>query len=344
MTPRHSTLEALQRWMLAVMTHPDGIAAGIGSAEARRQIDIGVDAVADVISPSSRQGSLERMAVYGNAYYGRLIECLRAEFPAVHQAVGEEAFRGLAFGFLQQFPPGSYTLGELGKNLPRSLEQTRPPRAGASPDWADFVIDLATLERTYSEVFDGPGEERLTPLQADRLTALAPGDWDRCRLQTAPSLRLLAVRFPVHEYVSAVRRMHVSTGVPNGKRGNPQAGAEPSAVAGEEDGPRMAASGVEFPAPRPTWLAVSRRQYVVRRRPLSPLGFGLLTRLQRGEPLGSAIAGALQDVAIDPEGLGPLLEESFRVWTRDGYFIGIVPDPDAQGRTNPGLTNPRITC
>ena len=77
---------------------------------------------------SKRRTSVERLEVYANAYYARLLECLRDEFPALLHAVGEEVFDGLAFGYLQAYPSTSYTLSNLSRNFARFLEETRPPR------------------------------------------------------------------------------------------------------------------------------------------------------------------------------------------------------------------------
>lgn len=284
-------LESLQRWMQRVITHPEGIAAGINSAEARRQIDICSDDVESVICPSQALGSLQRLEIYGNAYYARLIECLAAEFPATRHLVGEEAFSGFVLEYLQQFPSTSYTLGDLGERFPQYLAEARPPREGDQPDWADFLIDLATLERTYSDVFDGPGEEEGRLLSSDRLREIPPEQWDQLRLVTAPSLRLVEFRFPVHEYASAVR-----------------AGTEPA-----------------IRPPAPTRLAINRRDYIVRRRTLEVLPFEILRRLAEGEKLGEAIAQSVEAQGDSPTDLAARLEEWFRTWTAAGYFVDVEP-------------------
>ncbi|MGE0378513.1 MAG: putative DNA-binding domain-containing protein, partial [Planctomycetaceae bacterium] len=120
-------------------------------------------------------------------------------------AIGDEAFRGFVRGYLQQHPSTSYTLAELGHAFPAYLAASRPPCTGEGPDWADFLVDLATHERTYSEVFDGPGEEQLPLLCVEDLQAIPTDRWGDVRLRTAASLRLLELRFPVHEFASAVR-------------------------------------------------------------------------------------------------------------------------------------------
>src|SRR5271170_7709909 len=119
-------LAQIQRWLQAVITHPDGGEAGLASALARNEIDVSPDRVEDVVDPSKRRTSVERLEVYANAYYARLLECLRDEFPALLHAVGDDVFDGLAFGYLQAYPSTSYTLSNLSRNFAQFLEETRP--------------------------------------------------------------------------------------------------------------------------------------------------------------------------------------------------------------------------
>src|SRR5260370_1034988 len=73
-------------------------------------------------------------------------------------------------------------------------------------DWPEFLIDLATLELTFNEVFDGPGVEGEDLLNSDQLSALAPARLLQARLVGVPCLRLLPLHYPAHRYFAAVRR------------------------------------------------------------------------------------------------------------------------------------------
>lgn len=282
------SLEDLQRWMQAVISHPAGIERGIRSEGAREHIEVEPEEVDRIVLPSHRLSSLERLRIYGNAYYARLLECLREEFPALRHAVGEEAFDGFALGYLQRHPSQSYTLGELARHFPEFLSQTRPPEPADElrPNWADFVIDLATAERVYSEVFDGPGVEQGRVLQAEDVASLTAGQWLEARLIPVPCLRLLKVAYPVHEYISALRRQ----------------------------------APIPIPAPQPTHLAITRRDYVVRRRAVSPEEFGLLALLADGAAVGDAIERVANSAGDDLEALAGKLHEWFQGWALAGYF------------------------
>src|SRR5260370_2264837 len=144
-------LGQIQRWMQATIMHPGGVVEGMASAEARRLIDVGPNEAEAVVTRSRALTALERLAIYGYAYYARLLECLREEFPVLQHALGEELFDAFAAQYLPQHPSRSYTLFQLGTNFPHFLEETRPPhptlphprgegreRGNPAPDWPDF--------------------------------------------------------------------------------------------------------------------------------------------------------------------------------------------------------------
>jgi Putative DNA-binding domain len=288
-------LDQIQRWLQAVITHPDGVEAALSSPEARVEINVAPDRIEEIVEPSKRRTSVERLDVYANAYYARLLECLRDEFPALLHAVGEEVFDGLAFGYLQSYPSRSYTLAELSRQFAQYLEETRPrdeDETGGNPSWPDFMIDLVRLERCYTEVFDGPGTERISVLRPEDVRDVAPDAWIRARLIPVPCLRLLALRYPVHEYATAVR---------------------------ENQDP-------ELPDPQPTWLAVNRINYVVRRWPLTRVQFELLNALIVGETVGTAIERAANLAVESGESVDRLAEslrDWFAEWSAAGFFQAI---------------------
>jgi hypothetical protein len=286
-------LDQIQRWMLAVIRHQGGAYQGVASPEAQDILAVSPEEVENVVTRSRALTALERLDIYNRAYFSRLIECLREEFPVLVQALGEETFDAFALDFLQKYPSRSYTLNYLGTNFPRYLAETRPaedrPRNSAA-SWPDFLIDLATLELTYNEVFDGPGVEGQPLLHLDQLLAIPPERWPETRLVPVCCLRLLRLRFPVHRYIRAVRQKK-----------------DPS-----------------FPRARTTHLAVSRRDYVIRRYELSRLQYLLLQALVAGRSVGEAIHGTADTAALGLEDLAGRLHAWFHHWTAEGFFQNIV--------------------
>jgi hypothetical protein len=302
-------LDRIQRWMQAVLMHPEGVAEGVASAPAREYLDIGPEQVEQVVTPSRTLTALDRLSIYGTAYYARLVECLREEFPVLVHALGEELFDAFAVGYLQKYPSRSYTLNDLATNFPRYLAETRPEKdegEGPPAGWPDFLIDLATLELIFSEVFDGPGVEGERLLDTAQLQAVAAERWPEARLVTVPCLRLLTLRYPVHEYHAAVRR--------------------------KQDPPP--------PGPADTLLAVTRWDYVVCHHPLSRPEYDVLHALMAGCSVGDAIALAAQTSGTDFDQLAANLRGWFESWAARGFFRGVElgqeegPADKTEGRTD----------
>ncbi len=285
MTP---TLGHLQRWMQAVIMHPEGVLDGVASEEARSQIDVSEADVEKVVTRSRALSAVERLAVYNNAYHARLLECLREEFPVLAQALGEDVFDAFAVDYLQRCPSRSYTLGQLGARFADYLRQTRPTETedGELGGWPDFLIDLATLEWTFNEVFDGPGVEGQTLLNTEQLLAIPPERFPEVRLVPVCCLRLLALRYPAHDYFTALRQD------------------------GEAD----------LPEPGDTFLAVTRRDYVVRHYDLSRPAYELLQALASGTPVGLAVAATAQNAGPDIDHLTRNLHGWFQRWAMEGFF------------------------
>lgn len=282
------SLDELQRWMQSVITHPGGVVAGIQSETAQSVIPVASDAVETVILRSPAWDSVERLSVYGNAYFARLLECLGDEFSSVKHAVGEETFKLFGLDYLQRCPSASYTLGELGRRFPDHLRATRPADV-AVPGWPDFLIDLATVERTYSEVFDGPGPETLALLRPEALLSVPPDRRADVVLLPVPSLRLLELSYPAHEFISALRQ------------------ERPAVV----------------PEAAPTFLVVTRRDYIVRRLSVSRSEFVLLNAIIAGKPLADAIGTAVEVLEDDFATFAAALPKWFESWAAAGWFVGL---------------------
>jgi hypothetical protein len=285
-------LRHLQEWFQSVVTAPEGLTED-GTRPATSVPAIDAAAIDQVLTRSSHLSAAERLAVYTNAYTARLVDCLEQMFPVLGHTLGEEIFREFARDYLQIHPSRNYTLSTLGERFPAFLADTCPPReSGAPPDWADFMVDLATLEWIIYEVFDGPGTEDAPGPVGGALQNLPPERWSELRLVTAPCLRLARFRFPVNDYYTACRRLSA-----------------------EEECPSM-------PDPIEEHVAISRVNYVVRRYPLDAVQHRILQSLTAGKTLGEALEDALAEAPDpDPAMTAAALSSWFELWQRERFFL-----------------------
>lgn len=284
-------LPVLQRWFHSVITHPEGVEEGMIAANTL--IPIAVEDLGTVFKSSSRLNASGRLTVYANAYYARLIECLGDVFPLVKRVVGDLGFADFVVDYLQVFPPQRYTLNALGLHFPDYLEKVRPARdTDGVPDWADFVIELARFEWEIYEVFDGAGIEKLSPFDFASLREVPAHQWTAARLMPSPCLRLLKFQFPINEFFSMARAT-------------------------------SADSALVAPAAVPSFVALTRQDYVVRRHSLLPLEFMALSNLASGQTLGDVLE-TKAFAETEPSGDNALntIEGWFIRWGRERFFTG----------------------
>jgi len=163
-------------------------------------------------------------------------------------------------------------------------------------DWGDFIVELVRLEQAIDRIFDGPGPEIAAPFQF-------PADaGESLRLSFVPGFELFAFRYPVSAYYTDWK-----------------ANGEPA-----------------WPEPREQFVALLRRDYIVRRYELSRVQHDVLKSLHAGSELGEALALAAQathwpgqpgrpphdETSLD--GLAADLRDWFARWTADGFFAAVT--------------------
>ena len=186
-------LKNTQKWLHEVVTHPNGIHNGAFNTliEGKKW---NVDSV---ISPSKTLTSEERIHIYHNSYFARLIECFKSEYKGLLNALGDEMFEHFTWCFLQEHPSTSYTLNDLGKRFPEYLEKTLTEsiKIEEADDWQLFIIDMAKYERIYTEVFNGCGHENI---HSNDLFEIEPP-------KLSPSVALLKLKFPIASCIGKFR-------------------------------------------------------------------------------------------------------------------------------------------
>jgi hypothetical protein len=190
------SLDVLERWMQAVVTHPGGAASGMRARAARRLLPGAARDPGAIVLPSKSLTAVERLDIYAYMYYARLVEILETEYPVTRRLLGPEAFGRAARDFVAANPSRSRTLNRLSAGFPAFLAR-RLPRGAAH----GLAADVARIERAMEDVFDAPFAE---PLTAAQFGAIGADEWNRVRLRANPALRLLALRHPANACMNAV--------------------------------------------------------------------------------------------------------------------------------------------
>jgi hypothetical protein len=274
-------LAALQHRLSRLIRAPSGVADALAA-----EGDASGAGLAEWLRGDARASARERLEVYANAYFARLLGALREDFPALAQALGEAAFHDLATAYLVAFPPSRPSLRDAGAKLSAFLAGGTPEAAWFLVRWP-FAADLAALEWALVDAFDAPDAE---PLSREALAALAPEDWAALPLRLHPAAALLELAFPVQR----LREAHDA--------GTPLAEAALAAL--------------------PTHICVSRHAERVRFRAVDAREAALLAELRAGTTFGALCARLASEVG-DEE--APRLAAAFlAAWGR-GQLINLLP-------------------
>jgi hypothetical protein len=143
-----------------------------------------------------------RIRVYSDAYYLRLCDVLREDFPRVAALLGSERFDEVVTDYLEKFPSEQPSVRHVGRAMAEFLRRRS--------DMPKCLADLAELEWARVEVFDAPDAECATIV---KLATVSPDDWPALRFSTIPAIQTLGVQYPVHQLWSGCESLEVSAAV-----------------------------------------------------------------------------------------------------------------------------------
>lgn len=214
-----------------------------------------------VIRSSAALSGQERIQIYARGYALRLMECMRADYPALQNLLGEELFDTFAQAYLVHRPSSSASLFDLGTDFPAFLRASRPNSSAYTAEEQqrfDLPIELAQLERARAEVYRSRGvEEKQKNLYQDHALFFL---FDSEHLSVSPCLRLLEQQFPLISFIKAVER-----------------GEQPS-----------------IPSPMPTFVAIGRADYIVKMQELELWQWHFLKALETTDDYMQAVAASAQ--------------------------------------------------
>jgi hypothetical protein len=183
--------------MKVVVTERGGLPEKLQSAAEQHGLNI-----EDVVAEKRGLSAHKRLSIYTSGYVLRLLECMRADFPALRNFVGDSVFDAFAKAFIISEPPESHSLFDLSARFPQFLEETKPKNSPLHAQLSvllDLPPELARLERARVEVMRAPGTEN-DPLRAEPFSPLSIFSED-VRLQATPCLRLLQLKFPLVDFL-----------------------------------------------------------------------------------------------------------------------------------------------
>lgn len=185
-------LADVQRLVYRIIASPNG-AAGAASGE-NREVYGSAD---EIVVSDDRLSAREHVDIYVNAYFYRLLEVLREDYPAVVTVTGDKTFCELIRSYLREYPSTEPSVFAVGRHLDDFLRNH--PIRGSFP----FLADLANLERTVLDVFHAADA---VALDENQLRTIAVRDWPAMRLRLYPAARLLEHQWAIEELMRNVEQ------------------------------------------------------------------------------------------------------------------------------------------
>ncbi len=143
-------------------------------------------AILESLGPGPRRGGL---AVYRNAYAGRLAGALRTNYPVLSQVLGAEAFDLMARKYAAERPSQRFSIRWHGDALGQWLAD------GA-------LADLARMEWALGNAFDAADAR---PADSEYLTRFLAEEWPALRFALHPSVSVLPMTWNVGGQWQAMR-------------------------------------------------------------------------------------------------------------------------------------------
>ncbi len=285
-------LAQFQRTFFDLMRQPLTAAGGQRSHTLDGQ---SVRAIADqLVTPSRRLTPFERLELYSQGYWFRILAMLREDFAGLRALLGRQPFERLAAAYLTDCPPDTFDLRRLGARLETWLGK----HLSYAPGRERAALDMVRLETAESEARDGAEWPNLSAAELGRL-----GDDPRFRLQ--PHLRLLHLAYPVDKLLTDMRRRAAERNIDS-------AAAEPA--------PRTHVRRLPMPQPETVCLAVHRHEGMIYFKRLEPEAYALLRALQQGRTLADALQAAVDHSKDDVRQIVGRLQQWFAEWAALGWF------------------------
>ena len=249
------------------------------------------------IKPNDRLTSMERLEIYNQQYWYRILDAFADDFPGLRAIVGARKFEQLSLAYLTDCPSRSFTLRNLGSRL--------LPWLRAHPEWIEprkrLALDMVRLEWAQIESFDAAEEQILGP---EDLLEVTP----EIRFGIQPHIRLLQLAYPVDDLLLAVKK---DADLPDDAASNAGSYRRKS---------HPAVKRLERFNPERIYLALHRSQYMVCLRRLSPEAFRLLRSLRQGSLLGAALDYAVRGSRLRDGQLTEHMRDSFAQFAQLGWF------------------------
>ena len=186
MQPRLRELQAL---LARLITARDGVEQGLAFEQ-----DLPDGSLDTLIIGDQQLSAVDRVGIYANAYFYRLLDAIKEDFPVTLATIGDAEFHNLITAYLVEYPPHRPSINDASQNLAAFVRGSE-----LAARWP-FLHDLVRVERAIVEVFLGVDAK---PLGFEELRPIVPDQWPLIRMRSHPSLQVLECEWRIDTMMRA---------------------------------------------------------------------------------------------------------------------------------------------
>jgi hypothetical protein len=183
-------LGELQHLLFRLITATSGVEEGLAAEKS-----LPPEGIAAFVCGDARVSAIDRVGIYANMYFFRLLDAIKEDFPATLRIIGEANFHNLITSYLTEHPPGDPSITEASRYLAEFAWTS-----STLEKWP-FIADLIRLERAILEVFLGPDAR---PLSVEAMKGIPAAQWPSVRITAHPALQMINSEWWVNEILRVV--------------------------------------------------------------------------------------------------------------------------------------------
>lgn len=145
----------------------------------KRHLVSGDDNILPCISSTQFLSNIDRLAIYGNAYYARLIEVLMDDYEAIHGLLGDEQFDTLCRKYIDTYPSKYFTLRWFGQYMAEYINANEPYSQH------EYLYEMAKFEWMFTDAFDAEDANVITDSE---VSAIPAESWPSLTVSLHPSV------------------------------------------------------------------------------------------------------------------------------------------------------------
>jgi len=190
-------LRDLQTWLQWIITDPRGVSQALGNPHPiiekyKERYTEPTDSHLLWIE-DKRIGAGERLSVYAEGYFFRILECLEKDFSRTRKVLGPEIFASVVAEYLKAHPSRFYSIDEVGYKFAPFMSEYKEVM-GRFP----WIGDLALFEWEHIQTFYGKDGQTTNQEWQENLSKIDPS---KLQFQVHPSVHLLKSNWPLSKII-----------------------------------------------------------------------------------------------------------------------------------------------